>query len=143
MLTNLENYSWLIILPVFGLLFTKIWDALNKHSSFSGSIGFVIALCVSMLCVISVIGFFQQHEDSHEIAVAGKDGISLQDDSQHEVRFILLPYMALMMSFLLLLMLVKIAMLVDDTDNSNQPSYVKKIKTTTKQHNHLKQINHK
>ena len=98
MLTNLENYSWLIILPVFGLLFTKIWDALNKHSSFSGTISFVIALCVSMLCVISVIGFFQQdHEDSQEIAAVCEEGASLQKHQQHEVRFILLPYMALMM----------------------------------------------
>lgn len=143
MLTNLENYSWLIILPVFGLLFTKIWDVLNRHSSFSGTISFVIALCVSVLCAISVIGFFHQHEDTQETTVVSQEGGSLQDDSQHEVSFILLPYMALMMSFLLLLMLVKIAMFIDGVGKSHRPSYDKIIKTTTKQHNHLKQINHK
>jgi hypothetical protein len=117
MLTNIENYSWLIILPVFGLLFTKIWDALKRHSSCSETASFVIALCVSMLCVISIIGFFP-HEPgtSQEIATVSKEDTSSQEPHQHEIRFILLPYMALMMSFLLLLMIVEIGLLAESVD---------------------------
>ena len=133
MLTNIENYSWIIILPVFGLLFTAIWNALNRRSCFSDVASFVIALCVSMLCVISIIGFFpQEHENAQEIAVVRQANVSSQEPQQHTFHFILLPYMALMMSFLLLLMIVKIGLLADGVVNGFfRPSYRDKDKLTT------------
>ena len=143
MLTNVENYSWIIILPIFGLLFTKIWDALKKHSSFSESTSFVIAVCVSMLCVISVIGFFpQKHENSQETSEVCKEDASSQEPQRDKFHFILLPYMALMMSFLLLLMIVKIGLIAEGTNSFfRRPLYGNKDKiTTTDQQRKEKQI---
>jgi Ca2+/Na+ antiporter len=142
MLTNIENYSWLIILSAFGLLFMKIWDTLKKYSSFSESTSFVIALCVSMLCVISVIGFFSQgHENSQEIALVHQEDPSSQEPQQHKFHLVLLPYMALIMSFLLLLMMVKIELLADSVNSFFRAPCRKKDKViTTGKQNNLKQI---
>jgi len=126
MLTIIENYSWIIILPVFVLLFAVIWNALKKSSVFPDFLCFVIALCVSMLCVISVIEFFpQEHGTSQGIAA----------------HFILLPYLALTLSFLLLLILVKIAMLADGVKSFFKPSYSNRKKiTATNRHKKENQI---
>lgn len=141
MLTNLENYSWIIILPVFGLLFMTIWNALNKHLYFSEFASLVIALCVSVLCVISVIEFFpQEHGNSQEIAVVCQEAASSQEPQQRKFHFILLPYLALMMSFLLLLMLVKIGMLADGVNSFFRPSYSNKNKITTDRQNILNKL---
>jgi len=142
MLTNVENYSWIIILPVFGLLFMTIWNALNKNSYFSDTGSFMIALCVSVLCVISVIAFFtQDHETSQEIAEVSQEDASSQEPQQHKFHLILLPYLALMMSFLLLLILLKIGLLADGINSFFRPSYGNKNKViTTGKQNNLKQI---
>ena len=141
MFTIVENYSWIIILPVFGLLFMTIWNALNKNSYFSESASFVIALCVSILCVISVIGIFpQEHEASQEIAIVSQGDASSQEPQQRKFHFILLPYLALMMSFLLLLILLKIGLLADGVNSFFRPSYGNKNKITTDRHKKENQV---
>ena len=125
MLTNIENHSWIIILPVFGLLFMVIWNALKSSSIFPKPACFVIALCVSILCLISVIGFFPQVQGSSQ------EDASLQEPQQHRFHFILLPYMALTLSFLLLLIVTGIARFGDGRSNLFRPSYGKKKKITT------------
>ena len=132
MLSTIENFGWLVILPVFGLLFTAIWSALNRHSCFSESVSFVIALCVSILCVLSVVGFFtQDSENLQGIDVVGQEEASSQEPQQDKFHYILLSYAALMVSFLLLLMLVKIGLLADGINNFLRPSYGKKEKVST------------
>ena len=92
MLTYIGNYSWIIILPIFGLLFTTIWNALNRHSYFSETASFVIALCVSILCVASVIGYFSQEpENLQETAVVSQENAPSQEPPQQKFHFILLP----------------------------------------------------
>lgn len=123
MLNLIENYSWVIILPVFALLFTVIWNALNRHSNFSGSISLVIAVCVSILCVISVLGgVLQVSGSSQEPASVSQKDAYLEESQQHGFGMILLPYMALMMSFLLLLTLAKIGLLADGITSFFQTS---------------------
>ena len=132
MLTNVENYSCLIILPVFGLLFVVIWNALKGCSVFPEPACFVIALCVSILCVISVMEFFPQvHENSQVIAAVSQEDASSQEPQHRKFNFILLPYLALTLSFLLLLMLAKIAMLADGVNSFFKPSCDNKKKITT------------
>ena len=135
MLINIENYSWIIILPVFVLLFAVIWNALKKSSIFPDFLCFVIALCVTILCVISVTEIFpQEHANSQEIAAVSQENAPLQEHQQRKFHFILLPYLALILSFLLLLMLVKIAMLADGVNSFFKPSYgnIKKIIETNR-----------
>lgn len=132
MLTNIENYSWIIILPVFGLLFMVIWNALKSGSVFPKPACFVIALCVSILCVISVIEFFPQVQgSSQEIAAVSQEDASSQEPQQRKFHFILLPYLTLVMSFILLLILIGIGKLVDGASNLLKPFYGKKNKVAT------------
>lgn len=127
MLTNIEYYNWLIIVPVFGLLFTIIWDAINKH--FPGLAGFMIALCVSILCVVSVIDYFpREHESPQATTVAAQEDAPSQETEQHKSHSILLPYLALMMSFLLMLILLMIRLLADGIIVFLRPSYGNKNK---------------
>jgi len=121
-------------LPVFVLLFAVIWNALKKSSVFPDFLCFVIALCVSMLCVISVIEFFpQEHGTSQGIAAVSQENA--------QFHFILLPYLALTLSFLLLLILVKIAMLADGVKSFFKPSYSNRKKiTATNRHKKENQI---
>lgn len=134
MLTITENFGWIIILPIFGLLFMTIWNALNKHSYFSEFASFMIALCVSMLCVLSVVGFFtQEHKSSQDVDVACQEETSSQYPQQNKFHNIYLPYMALMMSFLLLLVLLKIGLLADGINSFFGSSYGKKDTTTDQQ----------
>ena len=132
MLTNVENYSCLIILPVFGLLFVVIWNALKSGSVFPEPACFVIALCVSALCVISVMEFFPQvHGNSQEIAAVSQEDAPSQQPQHRKFNFILLPYLALTLGFLLLLMLVKIGMLADGVNSVFKQSHSNKNKITT------------
>ena len=141
MFTIVENYSWIIILPVFGLLFMTIWNALNKNSYFSDTGSFMIALCVSVLCAISVIAFFTQASGApQEIAIASQEEASSQEPQQRKFHFILLPYLALMMSFLLLLILLKIGLLADGINSFFRPSYGNKNKITTDRHKKENQV---
>ena len=123
MLISLENYSWIIILPVFVLLFSVIWNALKKSSIFPEPACFVIVLCVAILCVISVIEYFpQEHENSQEAAVISQEDASSQEPQQRKFHFILLP------------IVMEIALLADGKSNLFRPSYGNKNKITTDQH---------
>ena len=143
MLTIIENYSWIIILPVFVLLFAVIWNALKKSSIFPDFLCFVIALCVTILCVISVTEFFpQEHGTSQRIAAVSQENAPLQEHQQHKFHFILLPYLTLTLSFLLLLMLAKIAMLADGVKSFFKPSYGNKKKiAATNRHKKIRKQN--
>ena len=124
MLSNIENYSWIIILPVFVLLFMVIWNALKSSSIFPEPACFVIAICVSMLCVISVIEYFpQEHANSQEIVAVSQENAPLQEHQQRRFHFILLPYLALTLSFLLLLIFLKIRLVTNRVNSFLKPSY--------------------
>ena len=130
---NLENYSWIIILPVFVLLFAVIWNTLKRSSIFPKPACFVIALCVAILCVISVIEYFpQEHENSQEVAAISQEDMSSQETQKRNFFFLLLPYLALMISFFLLLIVTEIAHLADGISSLFRPSHINKNKPMTK-----------
>ena len=132
MLTIIENYSWIIILPVFVLLFAVIWNALKKSSIFPEPACFVIALCVAILCVVSVIEYFpQEHKNSQEVAAISQEDASPQKPQKRNFFFLLLPYLALTISFLLLLIVVEIGLLAEGKSNLFRLSYRKKNKVAT------------
>ncbi|HBG25973.1 MAG: hypothetical protein A2Y10_13815 [Planctomycetes bacterium GWF2_41_51] len=123
MLANVENYGWLIILPLLGVVFMATWNALNRHSTFSGFGSFMIALCVAMLFIVGVVEFFpQQHESP-----PGATGVLQQNlpsqNQEDTFHTILLPYLALGMSFLLLLVVANLAMFADGVSSFFRPFY--------------------
>ena len=130
MLTNVEDYAWLIILPLLGVVFTASWNALNRHSSFSGFGSFMIALCVAMLFIVGAVEFFpQQHESPPGTTEVSQENTPSQN-SQDKFHTILLPYLALGMSFLLLLVVANLGMFADGVSSIFRPSYGHKNKTT-------------
>jgi len=58
MVTTIENYNWICVLPIFVLLFIVIWRTLNQHSFFREPFDLIIALCVSVLCIVSLFAFY-------------------------------------------------------------------------------------
>jgi len=132
MLTSVENYKWLTILAVFVLLFMVIWNALKSSSIFPEPTCFVIALCVAALCILSVTNYFpQEHVNSQGVAAISEEDASLQEPHQRNFFFILLPYLALMISLLLLLIVTLIAPLANGVSSLLRPSYGNKDKIIT------------
>ena len=131
MLINIENLGWIIILPVFGLLFMVIWNALKSSSVFPKPACLVIALCVSILCVISVIEFFPQVQgSSQDIVAVSQENVPSQEPQQRRFHFILLPYLALTISLLLLLIATGVARLTDSRSGLLRPRRNKNKLTT-------------
>jgi hypothetical protein len=124
MLTSVENYKWLTILAVFVLLFMVIWNALKSSSIFPEPTCFVISLCVAALCILGVTNYFpKKHVNLQEVAVIAQEDVSLQEPQQRKFFFILLPYMALVISLLLFLIITLIAPLANGVSSLFRPSY--------------------
>lgn len=130
MLTNVENYGWLIILPLLGVVFMAIWNALNRHSTFSGFGSFMIALCVAMLFIVGAVEFFPQHHENPQEAIEVLQQNLPSQNQEDTFHTILLPYLALGMSFLLLLIIANLAMFADGVSGLFRPSYGDKNKPT-------------
>lgn len=95
---------FLALVAIFILLFVVIHRVLKEVSFFKGATAVIVVLCVSLL---SVIGLPQ--------LVAGGDGIQNVNDNEGRaggiLDFILIPYAALAVAILLLLLLRFIAKL--------------------------------
>ena len=92
---SLTGIGLLIGAGIWLILFVVTLEVLKKHSLFSGWTLYVLAVCVSLL---SVIGIFR-------IFVGGK-GPSDASDKEDPFSFILLPYAAMGISILIILLMV-------------------------------------
>ena len=98
--------SLIILLPLFFIIFTVVWVAVKKWSFFDEPVGFLVAVCVSVLCIIGIfnIGKADSHTPVNIAAASLNDAASTQPDKQ-KINFILLPYAALAVSILLVFLL--------------------------------------
>ena len=92
----------IILLPLFFIIFTVVWVSVKKWSLFSEPVGFLVAVCVSVLCIMGLfnIGKTDSHTPVNIAAASLNDAASTQPDEQ-KINFILLPYAALAVSILL------------------------------------------
>ena len=113
MLTTIENYNGMFVIAVFVLLFTVIWNSLKRSSIFPENICFVIALCVSVLCIIGLFGLGKtktrliKGPTSSLVKVAPPVPLTpAAEPNKKKINFILLPYAALAISILFALLLL-------------------------------------
>jgi hypothetical protein len=101
MLTVIENVSWIIILPIFALLFAVIWRAVKHISLFSERTGLIVAVAVTILCLISMFDFDLSTQSKSQGIGSDRQVETTPVNPQHQKReFILLPYLALGISIL-------------------------------------------
>jgi hypothetical protein len=101
MLTVIENVSWIIILPIFALLFAVIWRAVKRISLFSERTGLVVAVAVTILCLISMFDFDLSTQSKSQGIGSDRQVVTKPANPEHQKReFILLPYLALGISIL-------------------------------------------
>jgi len=136
MATGTIDFGWMLILPIFGVLFMVIWNSLKSSSIFPKPTCLVITFCVSVLCILGAMDFFTQ-----DVVVLQKE-VSLQEPQASKFYPILLPYLTLMISLLLLFVALKIVILINNTYHFFRPSrHEKKEKVAEICQNELKQIN--
>ena len=87
--------SLLIGAVIFLILFLAILEVLKKHSLFSGATLHILAVCVSLLSVIGIFRIFVEAE--------GPSDVSGKEDP---FSFILLPYAAMGISILIILLIM-------------------------------------
>jgi hypothetical protein len=100
--TTIENYNWIYVLPIFLLLFIVIWRSLKHYSFFRKPFDLIIALCVSVLCVVSLFTCYIPEQ-----------GLPYKQPSGHP--FVLLPLFVLaimiILSFAVLILLTAITII--------------------------------
>jgi hypothetical protein len=111
----IENHNGVLIATVFVLLFAVIWNTLKRSSIFPENICLVLAVCVSLLCII---GLFNPGQTKAKLMTGNKffikdspttQPIELTDQAKPDkkkINFILLPYAALAISILFALILL-------------------------------------
>ena len=106
MSTTIENISWIIIVPIFLILFAVIWKAAKRSSIFPEPACFIVALCVSILCIIGMFNFDASgHAKSQEITSERQVEAVSESPGQQGHQIILLPYIALGVSILAMLLI--------------------------------------
>ena len=92
--------SWIIAAAIWAILFVVIWETLKDASIFSGPATFVVSVAASLLAVIGMFGQFSR-------APGQSDGSPGGDAAE----FVLLPYAAMGIAMLAVLLLVLLARL--------------------------------
>ncbi len=112
-MSNVITNNGTIILVIFVLLFAVIWNSLKRSSIFPENICFVIALCVSVLCIIGLFGLGKtktrliKGPTSSLVKVAPPVPLTpAAEPNKKKINFILLPYAALAISILFALLLL-------------------------------------
>ena len=112
----------LLIVVLFVVLFLVIWSSLKAARIFSGGTNIVLSICVAALCLMSLFNFLSPRSGDGPAAVKNAvtgmpsnvkpaDLASKQVGNRKHYQFILLPYLALLITvpgLLLLLALAKI-----------------------------------
>jgi len=93
-----ESTTFLCLAAIFVILFAIIAKTLKEMSFFQKKTAIVVALCVSLLCIIGLYQSFFTIDKTHEVVHQG-DKIGI-------LPFLLLPYTALALAILLLLLLL-------------------------------------
>jgi len=93
-----EPTTFLCLAAIFVILFATIAQTLKEMSFFQKKTAVVVALCVSLLCIIGLYQSFFTIDKTHEVVH--------QDDKIWILPFLLLPYTALALAILLLLLLL-------------------------------------
>ena len=112
-MSNVITNNGTIILVIFVLLFAVIWNSLKRSSIFPENICLVIALCVSVLCIIGLFGLGK----TEARLIKGPRTFLVKDappvpsapaaePNKKKINFILLPYAALAISILFALLLL-------------------------------------
>jgi protein-S-isoprenylcysteine O-methyltransferase Ste14 len=91
-----EPTTFLCLAAIFVILFAVIAKTLKEMSFFQKKTAIVVALCVSLLCIIGLYQSFFTIDKTHEVVHQG-DKIGI-------LPFLLLPYTALALAILLLLL---------------------------------------
>ena len=106
------NMGWLVLLIIFIILLIVITKTLQQTKFFSDQTALILAICVSLL---SVMGLVQQ------FGGIGNDGDVIENVDNVErnsLDFLLIPYTAMALSILLMLLLLAIAWLIKAKINS-------------------------
>lgn len=90
----------LIAVTVFSILFVVIKNSLQNTTLFKGRTFVVLAVCVSLLCIIGLYRFF--------IVTDGTTEAVRNEDEMLDPDFILLPYVALAISIFILWLISKL-----------------------------------
>ncbi|MCJ7560168.1 hypothetical protein MUO79_06070 [Candidatus Bathyarchaeota archaeon] len=93
-----ESTTFLCLAAIFVILFATIAKTLKEMSFFQKKTAMVVALCVSLLCIIGLNQSFFTIDKTHEVVHQG--------DKIRILPFLLLPYTALALAILLLLLLL-------------------------------------
>lgn len=92
--------SWVIAAAVWAILFVVIWETLKQASIFSGPASFVLSVAASLLAVLGMFGRFSR--------ASGQPDTSPGRDT---TEFVLLPYAAMGIAILAVLLLLLLARL--------------------------------
>lgn len=93
-----ESTTFLCLAAIFVIVFATIAKTLKEMSFFQKKTSVVVALCVSLLCIIGLYQSFFTTDKTHEVVHQG--------DKIWIMPFLLLPYTALALAILLLLLLL-------------------------------------
>ena len=100
------NLAWLVLVVIFTVLLIVIAKTLRQTAIFSDRMAFVLAICVSLL---SVLGIVRQFGDIGTNGDMIANGDKVRPDS---LDFILIPYTAMALAILLVLLLLAIAWII-------------------------------
>ncbi|MCF7955178.1 MAG: hypothetical protein K9M75_05195 [Phycisphaerae bacterium] len=107
MATAIQDYRELIMVVVFVLLFTVIWNALKQSSLLPGPFCLIVSFCVAILCIIGMFEFGSDEpvgtmnlQDHTQVKASSPDTNNKEDQA------ILLPYLALGISIIAILLLL-------------------------------------
>jgi amino acid transporter len=93
-----EPTTFLCLAAIFIILFAIIAKTLQETSFFQKKTAVVVALCVSLLCIVGLYQSFFNIDKTH--------GMSEQSDKNGALYFLLFPYTALALAILLLPLLL-------------------------------------
>lgn len=94
-----EPILFLGVVSIFVILFLIILNVLQQMSFFKGKTATIVALCISLLCILGLHQYFFVTTEIGEIS-------ENSENSGTELNIILLPYAALALAILLLIFLL-------------------------------------
>jgi len=122
---------------IFVVLFATILRALKEMSLFTPGTTVVVALCVSLLCLIGLHHFLVSGQDSH--AVSGR---ASEVTRQPGIEVILLPYAAMAIAILLCLLLLGISRIFPVARQDEYPARKKAPVIKSEQHQNTDEEKH-
>ena len=96
-------FPYPFIALIFAILVIPLFIAIQKMAIFNGKTNIVMAICVCLLCIIGMLELLPSTQPAH-MAESSKD--------YHKLDFLLLPYAALGITLLLIMLLAFITWLI-------------------------------